>query len=234
MTGLNFNLKDLFWEVVHRLFPLFEFREASRFIDREAWVAEYREEVEDVLDGRSGDIEEILDTAVDTHRSELERSSRLDSKAGNYLGNIGVVLSILSLIPVLTVVLGLDGQRVFSGGWPVFVAIVIFGYSVLALLLSAYYSSKALKMRAYRVYFDADTMKDWIGRDDLDDEEILANLLECQRNNEIYNLEKNNAISVAGTFSRNGIIGLGIGIGWLILVSLPYGTLTEKIGMLFF
>ena len=129
-----------------------------------------------------------------------ERSSRLDSKAGNYLGNVGVVLSILSLIPVLTVVLGLDGQQVFSGGWPVFIAIVIFGYAVLALLLSAYYSSKALKMRAYRVYFDAGTMRDWIDSDDMDDEEILVNLLECQRNNEIHNLEKNNAISVAGTF----------------------------------
>lgn len=203
----------------YRLFPIFVYRKASKAINREETVSEYKKSLE--TEKYSEDIDSLLSTVEDAHRSELDRSNRLDSKAGNYLGNIGVVLSILSLVPVLTVALGLNGQRITSGGLLGLSVSIIFIYSILALLLSAYFSAMALKMREYRVYFTASEMKEWVKKEDINRQKAIKELLICKKNNEVYNLEKNNAISVAGTFSRNALIGLGIGIGLTILSIIP-------------
>lgn len=224
---MTINLKPRFRAVLYRLFPVFEFWRASKAINREAIVTEYEDGLE--LDGYSGDLKSFLATAEDSHRSELDRSNRLDSKAGNYLGNIGVVLSILSLTPILAVALGFDGQRITSGGPLGLVAAIIFGYAILALLLSAYYSAKALKMREYNVYFTSSELKDWLENGDPDKKAVIKDLLVCVKNNEIYNLEKNNAISVAGTFSRNGLIGIGLGIILTSITIFPFETVLTYI-----
>lgn len=192
-------------------------------------MSEFEGELEQVIGSSDADIEEIVDAAESSHRAELDRSSRLDSKAGNYLGNIGVVLSILSLIPILSVLLGLENSSILSGGIMEYTALILFGYAVIALLLSAFYSSKALKMRAYQVYFTADTMKEWVEDSDPDSKEAIVDLLRCKRNNEIHNLEKNNAISVAGTLSRNAIIALGIGIIIVLVISIPHDVVIQGV-----
>lgn len=192
-------------------------------------MSEFEGELEQVIGSSDADIEEIVDAAESSHRAELDRSSRLDSKAGNYLGNIGVVLSILSLIPILSVLLGLENSSILSGGVMEYTALILFGYAVIALLLSAFYSSKALKMRAYQVYFTADTMKEWVEDSDPDSKEAIVDLLRCKRNNEIHNLEKNNAISVAGTLSRNAIIALGIGIIIVLVISIPHDVVIQGV-----
>lgn len=198
--------------VLYKIFPFVEFWTAQKEIDRDQRLADYEKDIDELIDEFSGELANVIGWAENAHYSELERSARLDSKANNYLGNIGVVLGILSISPIIAVLLGVDGESVFSADWLGRVTLAVFGYSVLAMLLSAYYSSKALKMRAFSVYFTAHTMKEWLEYGWVDDNSMVEDLLVAKRNNEIFNLGKTNAISVAGSLSRNGIIGLGIGI----------------------
>ncbi|WP_135536140.1 hypothetical protein [Halostella pelagica] len=201
------------------VFPALKYYRTARSIDRESRVSEYSDKIENTIDSSEGDFDDLVDQAEEAHRSEIDRSTDLDSKAGNYLGNVGVVLSILSL----AVAIGIEQYRNLE--WPETLVLLSFGYAVIALLWSAYYSSKALKMRGYSAYFTADEMQEWIENGIPDNTETVSELLVCKKHNEQHNLEKNNAISVAESFSRNGLIAIGIGLGLVILLALPTETI---------
>lgn len=222
MKGLGYTERPraVIKRVFEIVFPLIRYKEARQAIDRQSTVSKYRDELESDLDDYTGDIDGVLEQVVDAYWSELERSTRLDSKAGNYLRNIGVVLSVLSLAPILSVALDNSEDSTLVLGLPEVAVLIVFSYAVGALLFSAYYSTKALRMRGYSVHFSANAIKDRIEDNEGDARKELLDLLECKRSNEIHNLEKNNAISVAESFSRNGLISLGIGIALTVIVSL--------------
>lgn len=131
---------------------------------------------------------------------------------------MGVVVSILSLGPILAVVLGVEHDNITATGWMDLVTLVIFGYAVLMLLLSAYHSVKALKIIEYADYFTADGFIKLIEDGEKSQEELVFDLLRYKKRNELSNLNKTNTISVAESLTRNGLISLGIGITLLILL----------------
>ena len=66
----------------------------------------------------------------------------------------------------------------------------------------------------------ADGLKEQLENGDLQRDEVIHDLLVSKKNNEITNLEKANTISVAQTLTRNGLFGLGIGLGLIVLMAL--------------
>jgi len=214
-------VKTWLWKVISIFLPAAQLWRANRIIDHSKSISEYEQGLEQYLDEYDGDLQKLVQTAEEAHRSEIERNSHLDSKAGNYLGNIGVVLSILSLGPILSIVLGIQQKQVVTEVWPAGLVLLLFGITVVSLLCSTYYSSKALRMRGYKVYFTADGIKERINKGDPGQKERAKQLLVCQKNNELHNLDKNNLISVAEEFSRNGLISLGLGVGIIILILIP-------------
>lgn len=198
------------------IFPPVELWRANLAINEEKRINDYKGELEEIVDGFEGNFSKYIEDAEKAHGSELERSSNLDSKAGNYFGNIGVVLSILSLAPLFAVILGVNNFNQLVGSWLRLFLLLIFVYTIISLLFSSYYSHKALKMRRYKDYFTAYGVKDILEDSEENGEDRVMDLLTYTRENEINNLIKNNAISVAQSLSRNGLIGLSIFI--LILV----------------
>jgi hypothetical protein len=191
---------------------------AKRAIDHEKTVTQYKQGLVENIEQYNGDTQELVETAKDAHKSELDRNTHLDSKAGNYLANLGVVLSILSLGPVFSIVLGFEQSDIVIGWWPESLVLLFFGFAVVSLLGSAYYSSRALKMRGYSAYFTANGIKEQIeDGEDPDNTEQIRDLLVCKKRNELHNQDKNNLISVAEEFSRNGLISLGLGISVIVL-----------------
>ncbi|EMA14667.1 hypothetical protein C436_05531, partial [Haloarcula marismortui ATCC 33800] len=100
------------------LFPQINLWYTKSKVDREERVKKYREQLEDTLEDSDSDLESVVVEAEEAHRSELDRGRELDSKAGRYVGNTGVVLSVIGLTPILSVVLGLSDGRVLSATWP--------------------------------------------------------------------------------------------------------------------
>ncbi|WP_206536906.1 hypothetical protein, partial [Haloarcula marismortui] len=94
-------------------------------------------------------------------------------------------------------------------------------YSVISLLCSAYYSTKALQMRPYSAYFTADAIQKRIQDGCRDDTKVVKELLVGKKKNEEHNIEKSNYISVSESCSLNGLIGLGVGFGLTAVLSLP-------------
>lgn len=214
-------LKSWLWKTGSLIFPPIQIWRANRAINQEKIVSDYGQSVEEDLEEYTGDLGNLVETAEEAHRSELDRNTHLDSKAGNYLANLGVVLSILSLGPILSVALGLEQKDVLTGVWSEGLVLLFFGFALVSLLGSAYYSSKALKMRGYSAYFTADGIKDRIAKGNPDEKKQIKELLVCKKGNELHNQDKNNLISIAEEFSRNGLISLGLGIGVIITMLLP-------------
>jgi len=222
MSGLKSGL----WKIISLVLPPVQIWRASRAINKEEIAIQYEQSVVESIEEYNGDLHGLVETAEDAHKSELDRNTHLDSKAGNYLANLGVVLSILSLGPVLSLALGFEQTDIVIEVWPEGLVLLFFGFAVVSLLGSAYYSSRALKMRGYSVYFTADVIKEQIGNgDDPGKTEQIKDLLVCKKRNELHNQDKNNLISVAEEFSRNGLISLGLGISVIITTLSPVNPL---------
>lgn len=205
-------MKDYFWNFIFIIFPPVEFWHKNKAIEKEKRLEEYKESLKEYVDEYEGNLEELFTSVKETYQSEYNRVTHLDSKAGNYFSNIGVALSILGLAPLITLVIGVDKIKIDALGCSGALILLIFFYAVISLILSSYYSHKALKTYKYVDYYTADGMKDEIENKELKKKDMILDLLKSTRKNEIINLKKNNAISVAQSLSRNGLIGLGAGI----------------------
>jgi len=220
MTGWETRIKDWCWKLLYAAFPPVELWRANRAIDRESRMSKYKYGLEGSLEDYSGDIDQFFNRVYEAHKSEIGRNSYFDSKAANYLNNIGLVLSILSIMPIFVLILGFDEFEAAFNSLPEAFIFLPLGYTVIVLLISAYYSTIALQARSFQIYFTADGMKEQVEEGEIDKREVIFDLLVAKKHNEITNLEKANTISVAQTLTRNGLFGLGIGLVLAVLIAI--------------
>jgi hypothetical protein len=206
---------SLVLRALYVIFPPLELWVAEKKIDRDGLLSDYEDQLESRIDEHGVDLEEAIASAEKAYDFELGRSDRFDSKAQSYLGNVGVVLSILSLIPVIALFIGPNGQSLVTGSRPERVVLILFGYSVLSLLLSGIYSSKALKIRGYSIYYTTNSIKNQL--ETKTNEDKLFDLLTCAKRNELNNNEKVNTVSVAESLTRNGLVALALGLAVILL-----------------
>ncbi|MFD1562255.1 hypothetical protein ACFR99_01550 [Haloarchaeobius amylolyticus] len=227
IKGLLSETVSIFKSVVYEVFPPIEHCWETRKIDYSQRVSENQEQKEEfqnriwnALPGLSGDIDDVRAAADNAHQLELDRSSEIDSKAATYLGNVGVVLSLLSLLPVLAVVLRPSEETLITGTWPDSAVLVFFGYAVVSFLLSAVYSTKTMEIAAFDSYYSASSLKSQIEDDEFGKEDQVVALLTCRKKNEEYTIDKLNTLSTAEALNRNGLIGLGFGITTAVLLNI--------------
>lgn len=201
------------------VFPPIQLWVDNRKIERDEWLSldeekseKYKSEIRNQLSESEEDLDKVISDVEKAYQHELDRSSNFDSKAENYVGNVGVVLSILSLAPILAVVFGISADDNLTGDWLVAVLLLIFGYSVISLFSSAYYSTKAMKIRGYSVFYTISRLREGFENDGYSRVEKAALLLCFTKKNQERNLEKMNNVSTAEALSRNGLIALGLGI----------------------
>jgi len=184
-------------------------------------VSEYEEKIEDYLQDFSGDEYNLLGKVEQSHFYELERGSELDSKAENYIRNMGFVLGILSLTPVLMTITGINEQEIVVSNIIDLIIFTLFLFGVTSLFSSVYYSSKSLQLREYNFNYTSDSVEEELQNGEYPKEKLISHLLYCKSKNEDVNNKKALDISIAQRLSRNGLISIGILIVTISVIVVP-------------
>jgi hypothetical protein len=225
MSVFGFSV-SIVMRVVYEVLPPIEFHWKNykydfsfRITENEEKLDEFREEIQTALSDISDDTNDILEAADKAHHLELDRSSELDSKAAAYLTNVGIVLSILSLIPLISASLGINPGSILSLSNLQIASVMIFGYAVLMFLLSAIYSYRAMKIAAFEPYYSTNKLVNRMKDDKFGEVQQVVDLMICRKKNEEYTQEKINTLFAAESLHRNGLIALAAGI---ILISVSF------------
>lgn len=174
---------------------------------------EFQENTEEVLSNHTtGGDDDVLSTAERSHQLELERGSELDDKASTYFTNVGIVLSILSLGPIIAVALDINTTTLRQLHTIQIISLVAFSYALLMFFLSAVYSYWTMKITEYEPFYSSDKLVNKIKQNQFGKQQRAVDLLICRKKNEEYTQDKLNRLFAAEGSHRNGMIALAIGM----------------------
>ncbi len=188
------SLKFLFW-------PPCEAKYAQKIIESETkknnnWE-EITTEIETNIKGISN-YEELLLIAKELRQTEIKRKDTIENKATTYIYGIGFSCTIVSIVLSLMV----EQTKEFT--LPSIISIIFYFFSLVLLLVSAYYAIKVRQVIGYH-QLTADSVYNFLKSDQKESKRYIAETVADSKMNEIPLLKKSNYLSVAESLFLRGL-----------------------------
>lgn len=189
-----------------------EFDFSFRITENQDSLNDFKEDTEEALSIATYGGDDVLSTAEKANQLELERSSELDNKASTYFTNVGIVLSILSIGPIIAFALDLSMNTIYQLNEIQMISLVAFSYALLMFFLSAIYSYWAMKVTEYESFYRSDILISKLKNNEFGTQQRALDLLICRRKNEEHTQDKLNRLFAAESSHRNGMFALAMGV----------------------